>query len=39
MKKTALIIGGLGQDGIEMSLFLSKKKYKIISLIKKKKFY
>lgn len=37
MKKTALIIGGLGQDGIEMSLFLSKKKYKIISLIKKKK--
>jgi GDPmannose 4,6-dehydratase len=37
MKKTALIIGGLGQDGIELSLFLQKKNYEVISLIKKKK--
>mgnify|MGYP006087845601 CR=1 FL=1 len=36
MKKIALILGGLGQDGIEMSIFLKKKEYKIISLINKK---
>ncbi len=36
MKKKALIIGGLGQDGVEMSLYLEKKNYKIFSLIKKK---
>jgi len=36
MKKRALIIGGLGQDGVEMSLYLEKKDYKIFSLIKKK---
>jgi GDPmannose 4,6-dehydratase len=36
MKKRALIIGGLGQDGVEMSLYLEKKNYQIFSLIKKK---
>ena len=35
MRKRAVIIGGSGQDGIEMTLFLKKKKYELISLIRK----
>ena len=36
MRKKAVIIGGAGQDGIEMALFLKKKKnYELISIIRK----
>ena len=35
MSKRAVIIGGSGQDGIEMTLFLKKKKYELISIIRK----
>ena len=35
MKKKAIIIGGSGQDGIEMAIFLKKKNYELISIIRK----
>jgi len=38
MKKKALIIGGSGQDAIEMHLLLKEKNYKILSLTRNKKF-
>ena len=31
MRKRAIIIGGSGQDGIEMAIFLKKKNYELIS--------
>jgi GDPmannose 4,6-dehydratase len=36
MRKRAIIIGGSGQDGIEMAIFLKKKNYELISIIRKK---
>ena len=36
MRKRAIIIGGNGQDATEMTIFLAKKKYKILSLLNKK---
>ncbi len=35
MRKKAIIIGGSGQDGIEMAIFLKKKNYELISIIRK----
>ena len=35
MRKKAVIIGGSGQDGIEMTIFLKKKNYELISIIRK----
>ena len=35
MSKRAVIIGGSGQDGIEMTFIFKKKKYELISIIKK----
>tara|TARA_B100000524_G_scaffold329054_1_gene214050 strand:- start:244 stop:1206 length:963 start_codon:yes stop_codon:yes gene_type:complete len=36
MRKRAIIIGGSGQDGIEMAIFLKKKNYELISIVRKK---
>ena len=35
MRKKAIIIGGSGQDGIEMAIFLKKKNYELISIVRK----